>query len=145
MKNLVLVLIIFIFQCGQAQDALVEKITFECYCEPFEKVGVDINKELYKYETHLINHGFLKDRSGKSYIKFFENVVKSNKLAAITLDSIDWSITKADFLMNLDRDCVSKKFQKQSSLLDMAFISTTKLYKLGNAFKGLKEEERVFF
>ena len=144
MKRLVYILILLIFQLAFSQNEFIEKITLECYCEPFEKVGVDIIKELDKYETHLIQNGFLKDRSGRSYLTYFKNVVKSNRLSAVSLDSIKSAIVKADFLTNYNKECVLRKFEDQGNLLDNIFLKTTKLHKLSVVLKSINYEEQFF-
>ncbi len=126
-----------------SQDEIFEQISFECFCEPFEKVNINITKELRKYEDYLIDHKFLEDRSGKSYVSYFEKVAVSGRFHSTAPDSLVPTIAKADFLVNYDKNCLTKKMLAQGHVFDMLRFSETKLYKFSEAMMALGKSKSM--
>lgn len=87
MRHVILIaLILFSFiSCGQKKDYEIESILLDCLTQSYRDHNVDINKELYEIENYLIESKALESSSGKSYIEFYQEIVKFNDFPA-TMD-----------------------------------------------------------
>jgi len=70
------------------RDGLEAKIC-QCIYNKHDSIGIDIKKELLKYEQHLIENACLIDTTGKSYIQVFEVIARENASPFNTDYSID--------------------------------------------------------
>lgn len=75
-----MVILIFISSsnsCEQKKSEIEDKL-LSCLEKSFDQLKLDLNKELDKYENHLINTGTLISNSGQSYFDFYKRVSSSN-------------------------------------------------------------------
>nr|WP_295705824.1 hypothetical protein [uncultured Lacinutrix sp.] len=77
-KSIFCIIILIINSSCFSQNNRIENKLMECYYQSFQDNGIEIKKLIHDYENLLINEGFLKDNSAKSYITFLQNFSNQN-------------------------------------------------------------------
>jgi len=84
MKNKTITLIFWLFVPAcfsqELRMDIFEQSVCDCIEQKFDSIGIDINSELLKFEEYLIEKGQLKDSSGKSYYKIFQETAKNGSI-----------------------------------------------------------------
>lgn len=138
MKYLLILTFTLIFISCYGQDYKVEKQLFECLVSSSEILGIDLKKELFDFENHLIEIGILKDNSGNSYYQIYKHIEKEGDinfsfnysfLDTIRLHSDSTGITdiQTDCTKNFEKIMSSNEYKKSKlHVLKLAMDSIQK-------------------
>jgi len=110
MSKLVLLFLFLSFGLkGIAQNNKSEEtIRYICLEETFQSLGVNIEEELAKLESYLIQTKQLKDSSGKSYFHFYDKIGLSNEYFSVVPYQEFTNLQAAQYLKAFNRNCLSK-------------------------------------
>lgn len=78
-------LIFSLNSCGQTKGTEIESILLDCLVKSYNEQEVNINQELDKLETYLIESKSLKSSKGQSYFDFYKETINLNDIPT-TLD-----------------------------------------------------------
>ncbi|WP_152538617.1 hypothetical protein [Aquimarina macrocephali] len=126
------------------QDNYIENVSLNCIYEAFNAKNIDIKKELEAYETFLIKNSFLNDNSGKSYINFFKKMKEINNIPATRPDSLFLKIVNV-FRNSYSKECVTQKIIKEGRFKSLYDFRNTKVYKMEEERKKIKEYTHTLF
>ncbi|QKX06461.1 hypothetical protein HN014_16585 [Aquimarina sp. TRL1] len=129
----------------QHKDRTIEDITLSCVYEAFTKGGVDLKKELESYEAFLVQNNFLKNKSGKEYIAFLQEMNRINYIPATRPNALFIRLLEADFKTNYDKDCVLKKVITEGNFSSLSDFKNTKLHRLEQAVKKVMYRNEADF
>jgi len=69
-----LICIVLLFSCHEENDYVVEDILYQCLVDEFKVKGVDLETELLRFETFLIEPGVLESNTSASYHLLFNKL-----------------------------------------------------------------------
>ena len=131
-RFLILVLVVILASCN-SQNYKFENQMFECLASSLAIAGIDLKKELYLFENHLIENGILKDNSGNSYYDIYKQIEFYNdvkcKFNYSFLDTIQSQLSDLDTINVMHLDCFDMNTAYKKS----------KQYLLDNALESLAE------
>ena len=147
MKNITITLIVCLFvpQCFSQERSMdsFEQSICECIEQQFDSIGIDFNAELLKFEEYLIEKGELKDSSGKSYYKIFQETAKNGSVPIYADYPIE-GLTIENFA--LYSKCFhgqknNEQLLESDSKLNALYRAFTHLAKKGNFYASSVAEE----
>jgi biopolymer transport protein ExbD len=135
MKNFIVIILLltFITSCGQSND--LENTLYNCLKESYEKLDVDIESELERFEKYLVKNKTLESTSGQSYYNFYETIITQNDIKS-TIDEEEFSdIFKLDIRYFFIDTCIN-----DYTNIDSSYLVESKIYRLSLKLDSLRLE-----
>lgn len=76
---LLFLLLLYLSSCNPKKER-IENELMECVYSSYQDGGVQLKRMITDFEKHLVEEGFLKDTSGKSYLEIFQKIANNENL-----------------------------------------------------------------
>ena len=124
-----------IFQTGN-QDVFEVEIC-QCIYDKYDSIGIDLKSGLLKYEQYLVDHNFLSDTTGQSYIQVFRTIIRENDIPSIQENNMPTSTNYPDNIFTQETSVLfSKCFYSKRGDSNLE-RSNSKIKELYSAFDNI--------